>query len=136
EEYLRFVLNDRHLTGLVKDLRHELQQTVHTLAGEKLTVSRDTLGDVGQEVKAADEHARQSLGDLVAANWQRVQQGLRVLEEYAKLLPGDAARTLERLRYQAYTLAKATIIARDAHRRLAAAKLYVLVTALHSEEEF
>ncbi len=136
EEYLRFVLQDRHLSGRVKDLRHELQQAMQAAAGEKAIVSRDTLGDVGQEMKATDEHARQSLRDLVGANWQRVQQGLRVLEEYAKLLPGETSLAIERLRYQAYTLAKATIVTRDSRERLADAALYVLVPTLVDDATF
>ncbi len=136
EEYLRFEVADQHLAGLLKGLRHDLQQTLQAAGGEKLVAARDTIGDVGQEVKAANEHGRQSVADLIGANWQRVQQGLRVLEEYTKLLPGETSQSVERLRYRAYTLAKATLVGRASQERLDACRLYVLVSVLESAEKF
>ena len=41
---------------------------------------------------------------MVAANWSRIEQALRVLEEYGKVVAPPLAAALEGLRYRAYVL--------------------------------
>jgi thiamine-phosphate pyrophosphorylase len=66
---------------------------------------------------------------VAQANLKRLQEALRSLEEFSKLHNAGAARTLEQLRYQSYTLEKAVVLGTAARRRLADARLYVLVSA-------
>jgi thiamine-phosphate pyrophosphorylase len=61
-------------------------------------------------------------------NFKRLQEALRSLEEFGKLLGADLAAGLEAIRYRAYTLERAVGIGAGARARLAAAKLYVLLT--------
>ena len=79
---------------------------------------------------------RDSLAQIAAASWQRVQQALRVIEEHLKLFAPAAATQVEALRYQSYTLAKACTITGDSQVRLAGARLYVLIDGGSSECEF
>ena len=136
EEHCRFGLNDRHLTARLKHLRHEVTAVVTGLGQAALLAARDTPRDVGTEVTAAGEFHRRTSRELVQANWQRVQQGLRVLEEYVKLLSAEGAERLELLRYQTYTLAKGMYFSEDGQQRLQHAQLYVLIPAADTEAIF
>lgn len=136
EEHCRFHLNDQHLTTRLKRLRHEITAIITELGADSRLAARDTIHDVGTGVTTPTEFVRSTTNDLVQANWQRVQQSLRVLEEYLKLLSPPRAEQLEALRYQSYTLAKAIHFTADGKERLAKACLYVLIPATDSAETF
>jgi len=91
EDYVRFVLDDGHLTGRLKALRHAM---VEALVGVPLVdrlAARETLADVGTELSTESEHRRSGCGDVVAAAFARLQESLRSLEEYGKCLATLAA---------------------------------------------
>ncbi len=136
EEYLRFVLGDRNLTELCKQLRHDLSAALAEIpSGERLT-ARDTPGDVGTQVSASDEYQRSTPREVWAANQKRVEQSLRCLEEFSKSLFPAIAVAIEQLRYRAYTLAKAVETTEYSRQRLADARLYVLVDGCASLADF
>lgn len=136
EELCRFGLDDRHLTERCKQLRHDLTAAMDVLPRQQLHAARQTLGDVGTSVSTPTEESRHSLADIAAANWGRVQQALRAIEEYAKLHSPALAAQIESLRYQSYTLAKACTTTADNQLRLQHARLYVLIDGGSSEQEF
>jgi thiamine-phosphate pyrophosphorylase len=127
EEYARFVLDDAHLTALCKSLRHDLAAVLAELPPAERLAARDTAADVGTGVTTPAEFSRADTASVAAANLARVQESLRVLEEYAKLLDAGLAERLEPLRYRAYTLARAIGITSESRRRLADLRLYVLI---------
>ena len=129
EDYCRFVLDDSFLTGELKTLRHKLTEVLTGLGGLPLLAARDTLQDVGTALTTPQEQERSGLAAVAQANGKRLQEALRSLEEFTKLHDANAARTLEQLRYQSYTLEKAIVLGATARQRLADARLYVLVTA-------
>ena len=129
EDAARFVLNDPHLCGLLKSLRHELAAALQQLGGETFHVQRDTTGDVGTALSTASEADRESFGHVLLANCKRVEESLRTLEEYGKLIDPHAAATIEQLRYRFYTLEKALLTTASSRQRLADCRLYLLVTA-------
>jgi thiamine-phosphate pyrophosphorylase len=136
EDHARFVLSDAFLAEKCKTLRHDLTVAIKTLddAGQRL-IARDTLGDVGTSLTTAQESERLSLADVVAANWQRVSQALRVIEEFSKLL-GRNADDFENLRYWSYTYAKA-FAANDRSRDVwRDRRLYVLIDGRASHTVF
>ena len=127
EDVARFVLDDGHLTGLAKAIRHDLTAVLAGPAFAARQALRDTPGDVGTAIAAEAALPRREAGDLVAANAARAAQALRSLQEVALILaPGEAAR-FERLRYRLYTLEKATMTAALARERLGGVSLCVLV---------
>jgi len=134
EEFARFNLDDRFLTGLCKQLRHDLTAALAELPAYDLTTSRDTARDVGTEITLQDEKCRRDSRDVAAASQKRVEQSLRCIEEYAKTFAPHLAAAVEQLRYRAYTLAKAIATTRHSRERLAAARLYVLLDGQDSEE--
>lgn len=105
EEIARFVLEDPGLTARLKELRHGLTGQAGRLPGghQDLVGSRDAAGDVGAESWTSGEKTRESLPGLAAANFKRVQEAARVLEEFGKLL-GPAAEGFKKLRFEAYVL--------------------------------
>jgi thiamine-phosphate pyrophosphorylase len=128
EDHSRFVLGDAFLSGRLKQLRHDLAGALAELPPGLLLAGRDTVHDVGTSISTAAEQRRASLGDVVRANARRLQEALRSLEEYGKVLSPKLGQAAEQLRYQAYTLERALLVGTDARQRLADARLYVLVT--------
>lgn len=100
EEWCRFGLNDQNTASSCKDMRQELASW-HTL---ELRSARDTINDVGTNLTHPQEKERENIEDLLQANLCRVQEALRVLEEYGKLYDGEFAGAMKQLRYQVYTL--------------------------------
>lgn len=135
EDYVRFVLDDPFLMGRLKDVRHELTACLEALPMDVRLAARETLADVGTTVKGSQEARRQDLAQLVDANFSRVREAMRSLEEYAKLVAPDLAAAAERLRYRLYTLHRAVRRTGRARERLADARLYVLLDACASEAE-
>ena len=136
EEHCRLALGDRHLTERCKRLRHDLAVALAGLPTEHLHAARQTQADVGTTVTTPSEQRRQSLEEIVVANWRRVEQALRAIEEYAKLVAPDVAQLVERLRYESYTISKACTTTADSQARLAGARLYVLMGGGSSECAF
>lgn len=105
EEIARFVLNDAELTARLKEIRHSLNAIVSENPGlmHKMISSRDSEGDVGAGSWSYGEKTRDSLFTLSAANFKRVQEAARVLEEFGKLLELPA-QEFKKIRFKAYTL--------------------------------
>lgn len=139
EEFLRMGHDDSEQTLIAKSLRHDLTSALSRLDRAALLAARDTVGDVGTTVQTSEEYRRTSVSDVIAAAAGRVQQSLRVLEEYGKTIDVDFARQIETIRYRAYTWLRdveLTALADDRKQRLAAAQLYLLIDCGPSEERF
>ncbi len=135
EDYTRFVLDDKHLTNALKSLRHELVAALRVIPLGELLVARDTQSDVGVDLTTAAEQRRHGPAEIATANFKRVQESLRTLEEFGKLREAALGATIKQLRYRVYTLERAV---RTTARRgaLADARLYVLIDGGASEAEF
>jgi thiamine-phosphate pyrophosphorylase len=130
EDYVRFVLDDPGLTRRLKEMRHRLAQAERGLDEHLLLGSRDTLGDVGTHIMTPSERIRETPRAVLAANFKRIAEALRSLEEYSKLVDVWLAGRYEVLRYDIYTIEKLIMNAVAAHRRLGDAKLMVLIGGL------
>ncbi len=128
DDYCRFVLDDRVLTEELKTLRHELAEAARRIAARTLLASRDTLHDVGTGIGTTAEYTRKTTVDVAAANLKRLQESLRSLEEFGKIIGPEFGRAIESIRYRTYTLERAILIGAAARERLAQAKLYLLLT--------
>jgi thiamine-phosphate pyrophosphorylase len=136
EDYCRFALDDQHLMRRCKQMRHDLITALHSVDTAALAAARESLTDVGAEVSTPQERDRESLLHVATASWKRVQQALRVIDECCKQVAPGAAPAVEKLRYQAYTLAKACTISDDSVQHLAGARLIVLLDGGRSERSF
>lgn len=136
EDYVRFVLDDRHLTERCKALRHAIAATLAAVPLPDRLAARETQADVGTPLTLPAEETRPSDAELLGANFGRLQEALRSLEELGKRVSPDAAGRLKQLRYQAYTLQRAVSITGQSIARLAQARLYVLIDARPTADEF
>ena len=100
EEWCRFGLNDEDATAQIKHLR----QVLAGWHSPQIRAARDTPGDLGTALTHAKEALRTSLLALLQANFARVQEALRVLEEYGKLYNLEMSAGAKQMRYQLYTL--------------------------------
>ena len=150
EDYARFARNDGNLSGRLKNLRHDLvaaetllpkQMAEESSPGElgtsPLLMNRDTLHDVGTHLSTVAENVRSDMSDVVIANSRRVQESLRSLEEFGKLVSPQFAAIVKQIRYRSYTLQQELAVSavgvsrspRDERmQKLQNAVLYVLIT--------
>jgi thiamine-phosphate pyrophosphorylase len=130
EDYCRFVLDDAFLCRELKQLRHDLTTALAVLPAEHLLAARETQRDVGAALSTQSEQERSSLTAVALANWKRLQEALRSLEEFGKTVSRDLGRALEQLRYRTYTLERVASLGAKARERLEGVRLCVLLTGL------
>lgn len=135
EDCIRFALDDRHLTGQLKQLRHDLSRVLQDLPHDRLHAARDTPGDVGTQINTAAERSRVDMASIVAANFSRTAEALRSLEEFSKFVWPNRSATFEQLRYRLYTLERAVGITQSSIERLGQVQLYVLVDGHRSSAD-
>ncbi len=127
EEWFRFGLDSGEWASECKEMRQALAQW----HGDPLRSARDTAQDQGTQIDHPDELYRRDLDHLLQANCSRVQEALRVLEEYAKLgeirqlVPPSMAKLCKQMRYRLYEIEN-ELLSSSLHRRLQAAHLYLV----------
>ena len=84
EDSARFILNDAELTKQLKTLRHGIIPNDWPFQ-KQLIQSRDSQGDIGANLDVEGSRDKKSLSSAIVANWRRVQEALRTLEEVAKI---------------------------------------------------
>ncbi len=99
EEIARFNFNDELISLELKNMRHEIC-TFFDDKYDELLFSRDTQNDVGTDQVNITKKSRQNttITTIFRSNFKRLEQALRVLEEYASL---DS-----KFRYNAYIIEK------------------------------
>ena len=123
EEWCRFGLNDSSLAEECKKMRQELA-VLHTW---EIRQARDTPADVGTELSHPGEEKRDSIESLLQANLARIQEALRVLEEYGKLYSLKMASICKNLRYRVYTI-ESHLLVSDRHKLLHSSCLYLVTS--------
>ncbi len=123
EEWCRFALNDVQLASECKQMRQELGQW-HTT---EIRSARDTTGDIGTGLSHPYEEQRTGIEQLLQANLCRVQEALRVLEEYGKLHSSTLSSGCKQMRYRVYAL-ETNLLAYRRRQLLAAARLYLVTS--------
>ena len=129
EEFCRFALNSTPLTERAKQLRHELCAAIDKLDSGRLISSRDTLGDVGVGQKVDKQLVRTDLHDCFIAGCKRLTEALRVLAEMAQTLNPSVAETIEKLRYDSYTLEKDIVLFSEPAEKFKRVRLYIIITS-------
>jgi thiamine-phosphate pyrophosphorylase len=136
EDYVRFALDDAHLTEQFKLLRHDLAAAGNALPWCNRHAARDTQQDVGTAVATASESSRSDAWSVCQASLERLKQSLRSLEEYGKVVGAPVGKGFESIRYRLYTLEAAIGRTVDAIDRLGELRLYVLIDGCESESAF
>jgi len=102
EDWARFYLRDEQLTLEVRSLRHDLWKEAES-SYPQIVKGRDTGHDILAEKK---EKGRKSVEDIPKASFNRVKEGLRVLEEMGKLISVSASKKFKDMRFKVYELEK------------------------------
>jgi thiamine-phosphate pyrophosphorylase len=102
EDVVRFLYNDKELSRKLRNIRHELSIITGKIY-PRLLKSRDSENDVGLTFK---EGKRKNLRDILIANFRRAEEGIRVLEEFSRLISADAGDRLKKIRFKVYTIEK------------------------------
>ena len=123
EEWCRFGLDNAQLTERCKELRQELAKW----HAPELRAARNTPGDLGTELTHPQEETRDSIQQVLQVNFCRVQEALRVLEEYGKVYSTEMAAAVKQMRYQVYTL-ESSLMADQRHQKLKQASLYLVTS--------
>jgi len=129
EDYVRFRLDDAVLQRELKQIRHLLTDILRHLRQDRWVPGRDSERDVGRRGALASERSRESLHDVVRASFKRVEEALRSLEEYGKLIDADLALRLTECRFRMYTVEKVLETGIHSRSRLEDCRLCLLVTA-------
>jgi thiamine-phosphate pyrophosphorylase len=136
EDFVRFGRNDASLSQSLKEFRHDVTAILCQLPATSLLAARDTLHDVGTMISTPSEYDRTTSWDVVTASFKRVQEALRTLEEYTKVINPQLSPRLEQLRYRLYTIEKTTIHLTEGPRWRDDHRLYLLATARECRNGF
>ena len=123
EEWCRFGLNNPDITEECKKMRQELAK----LHAAEIRQARNTPEDVGTDLTHPQEESRSNIEALLQANLCRVQEALRVLEEYGKLYQPQMGAICKELRYRVYALE--SYLLNQKHLQLLAKSHLYLITS-------
>lgn len=123
EEWCRFGLNSTELTNECKQMR----QTLAQWHDPQLREARDTPGDPGVELTHPQEAQRENVEGVLQANLCRIEEALRVLEEYGKLYHPQMGEACKQMRYRVYTL-DSCLVTFHRHQQLQDARLYLVTS--------
>ncbi len=107
EDTARFALDNTETAAVLRNLRHSTR-AVFTDRRDTLICARDADGDVGRQIseKSRDD-ARQDLRETCLANFKRVQEAFRTIEEILKTSGHyRAGKQTETMRFTLYTTEK------------------------------
>jgi thiamine-phosphate pyrophosphorylase len=127
EDIARVICEDFHVALQIKQLRHSTASAIKLLDRGSRLVARNTLADAGTQVTELTELERRDWQSIVVAACERSLQSLRCLEEFAKLVSADAARSIKQVRYQAYDVLAQSELRLIDRKNENAATLYVLI---------
>lgn len=114
EEFMRLHEGDTHTMHRMRTMRHALDDVSKKLY-HTLLDARDTTTDAGKDIV---EKSRNTVYDICIANCKRVQEGLRVLEEFSKVVPHVAAsqprvfKNFKKFRFEMYDIEKRILLKR------------------------
>lgn len=123
EEWCRFGLNSVQMASECKQMRQELARW-HS---REIRAERDTPGDLGTALSHPQEEHRATIQQVLQANLCRVQEALRVLEEYGKLYSPSMGAACKQMRYRVYTL-ESQLLIYHRYQRLKRSQLYLVTS--------
>ena len=129
EDCARFALNAPVISSQAKSLRSRLAAVADAIGDDQLIRSRDNQGDTGTKITCPSEMTRRDLKQIVSAGCKRLEESLRTIEEYSKLVTPDQAAIAERMRYDSYILEQNILGKLSVTTRLQEAKIYALISS-------
>ena len=115
EDWCRFGLEQHDLVVQLKDYRQRLGRLHKSVYKQ----ARSTASDTGAGLKHSAQMERTTVDQVVAANCARVQEALRVLEEYGRSIDPALATEAAVIRYALYDIEVTCLQASERSRRSA-----------------
>ena len=135
EDIYRFFYSNYDISKSAKIIRHGIRGAMSQY-NESCIIRRDSENDVGLTAsKSLRLDERSGVADLVSANFKRVQEALRTIEESLKVLDNyELAKVYESYRFDCYALEKKAFIKGYAERnaRELISGLYCITAEEHS----
>lgn len=105
EDIARFVLEKKSLAKDIREARHMVRKT---FKNSSLLKARDSQNDIGFNISQSSSiDVKESIDDLIDANFKRIQEALRSIEETLKILGfSNESKIYESLRFKSYSLEK------------------------------
>ncbi len=101
EDIFRLFYNNDKFVKAVKEIRHSIRKACSDL---KFLKSRDISTDSGKSSFTNTEKSRKSVEDIYLANSKRVEESLRVLEEFFKIVNESKSFLFKELRFKIYRI--------------------------------
>jgi thiamine-phosphate pyrophosphorylase len=131
EEWCRFGLENIELCDRAKHIRQQLGQWHR----EEFRHARNTPDDPATGLNHTQELSRTDVRSVLRANMARLQEALRVLEEYSKIIDPLMAEAMKQMRYGVYSFESELLKIEASHisqvgqlrrQKLQAAQLYLV----------
>lgn len=115
EDISRFLVINKKTMTYLKNIRHQINILIKKVEPDykKLLKARDSETDIGKNLNVKSEFKRKNLHEILIANFKRVQESLRVLEEISKLKNIEISHRFKNLRFKMYVLEKQFFIKND-----------------------
>lgn len=126
EDGIRFYISNRDIFKQVKDFRHKFTRSIlENFPSVFLHKGRDILKDTG---KNYDIIKKENIKKTIEKNCLRVEEGIRVIEEYSKCLKPSISKKLHNLRFEFYRIEKeiTTLLSR---KNIPVPLIYVIINA-------
>jgi len=105
EDINRYIYDNGSLSSRLKNIRHLVSKAYDI---DRLTY-RDIINDVSKS-STDSEMIRESIDSVIIANFSRVQESARVLEEIFKLKDLELSNLFKEIRYELYDIEKTFFI--------------------------
>lgn len=107
EDHFRFASTDKELNRKLRELRHEVRNSLKELDGMMIS-NRESLNDNGLILSQSSYIDKRTSGkEFVTANFKRIEEALRSVEENLKLAGKyEKAKAVETIRFSVYELEK------------------------------
>ena len=105
EEIARFAHDDSAMMLEIKEIRHSIRRLIEPLSPGNIKFRRSD-EDVGGRFSTDSEKFRGSFTSVARANFLRVEESLRVMEEFGKLLEPELAEPVKNVRFRTYHIEK------------------------------
>ncbi len=131
EDWCRFGLKEKELVIELKNLRQELGAKHHV----NYKRGRSTSSDSGIGLNHPYQQSRANPFEIVSANCARVQEAMRVIEEFTRVFDPELSKIAEKVRYNLYEIELEIIRTSKGKKRrdkLANCKL-CLITSPHKD---
>jgi thiamine-phosphate pyrophosphorylase len=136
EDLARFYYNNKEISGRLKEIRHAIRKKCMRMLKDFLN-SRDSINDVGLSLsKELGIDNKETLIELACANFKRIQEALRTIEENLRIIGQyEISKFYEECRFEAYDIEKAFFIATSKEKRRARFEtdLYCITAQEHSK---